>query len=141
MAEGNTRFIRPEAYNGLTGKFQRVPIVNDIVNSTARTAGAGTDLALLTVSPATGFDKYPYYMKLEAPGAATFVLTNASSTLFYQTFTGAGYVEINPSGNPITKISSTSTLTVTVLSAGSGSTYTASIISNRVPTDANLVNL
>lgn len=140
MAEGNTRYTRKEVYNALTGKFQREPILNDIVNSTARTAGAGADLSLLTVSPASGLDMYPYYIRLESPGAITFAITVGSSTVAYSTFTGAGVDEIKADGKPITKISATSTMTVTVLSAASGSTYTATVVSERRPADASLLN-
>lgn len=140
MAEGNTRFVRTEEYNALTGKFQRNAILNDVDNTSARTAGAGANLSLLTLSPASGFDMYPYYIHLYSPGAITFAITNANSTLMTRTFTGAGDDIIEAGGKPVTKISATATMTITVLSAVSGSTYSAHVITERRPTDANLIN-
>ena len=85
---------RKEEYNALTGKYERKAILNDIVNTAAHTAGAGADLALATVAPASGFDMFPYYIYLASPDAITFAITNGSSTIAYRKFTGGGLDEI-----------------------------------------------
>lgn len=136
----NTRYIREEEYNALTGKFQRKAILNDIVNTSGRSAGTGSDLTLAQVAPASGYEMYPYYIYLYSPGAATFALTNGSSTISYITFDSAGSKEINPKRGPITKLENSSTFSVIVLSSTSGSTYSCSIISERRPTAQYLQN-
>lgn len=140
MSEGNTRYARNEEYNALTGKYERKAILNDIVNTSARTAGTGADLALAAVAPASGFDMFPYYIYIAAPDAITFAITSGSSTIAYRTFTGAGFDEIKADGLPLTKLSSSATLTVRVLSATSGSTYDCHIISERRPVAATIQN-
>lgn len=140
MSDGNTRYERTEEYNALTGKYERKAILNDIVNTSAHTAGAGADLTLATVAPASGFDMFPYYIYLASPDAITFAITNGSSTIAYRKFTGGGLDEIKADGLPITKLSSSATLSVIVLSATSGSTYDCHIVSERRPVATTIQN-
>ena len=137
MVDNTNIMRRGYTYNGLTGKFQRDIINNDIQNISGRVAGAGADIVIATGDAPSNQDIYPYSISLGTPGAVTFAIVNNGSTIGYEYFSSAGDKTITlDNDSPLCRVTTGNTFEIIAMSAVSGSTYVAWAACKRVPTDS-----
>ena len=138
----NTNYMhRNYEYNTLTGKWQRVTIVNDFQQIAGRVGSAGTSEIVIASGTPTGTkDLHANTISVsnQTGTACHFAVSNNNSTIMYELVAAGGNYTLNSGQVPLFKVGNGNTVAIVAINPTANGTYSAFMTSKRVTIDSKI---